>query len=390
MKKLVLFLLIFLIPTQLGAHFWPPFSFASGFKIDYLSPTIYLVDLFIITYLLISLPTLKKIKLNPLLLILALLNIVFSNQPLLSFIFWSKLGMYILLFVSLKKTKNLKKTILTPLIFSSLLVVIVQLTHLIIQKSIGGPLYYLGERTFTFYTPNIAKLSLGPLGIITRPYSIFSHPNSLAGYLLIVLVLLKSYRQSKTLRYLKAIVSIAIVLTFSKAATITLLLLVLLESKKILKKTIPIAILVGLLPLLVNFTDLKYTSGDSFLTRAYMGYSTLEILKQNFFTGTGLRAFIPSLSNVLSPSIQNSSTLQPVHSLVLLILSELGIIGIAIIILLIKPFMSNSKLLLKILLIVALTGAVDHYWWTLPQNQLILILALALSIKNTKERNLKA
>ena len=36
------------LPTQLGKHFWPSFSFVEGIRIDYLSPTLYLTDLLIL------------------------------------------------------------------------------------------------------------------------------------------------------------------------------------------------------------------------------------------------------------------------------------------------------------------------------------------------------
>jgi hypothetical protein len=376
MKKLIFWLLIFLLPTQLGIHFWPEFSFVAGFKIDYLSPTIYLTDLLLVAYLILSW---KKPTINPLLMILIFINTIFSAEPLLSLFFWSKLVLYILFFLSLSKTPKLKKLIYAPLLASTILIIFIQFTQLFHQASIGGLFYYFGERAFSFYTPNIAKINLPHLGAIIRPYSIFSHPNSLAGYLLIVLVI------QKWPKAIKAFISTAIILTFSKIAIFTLFLLEI-KNTKILRKITLVALLAGFLPLLVNFTNLNYTPDHSFLTRAYMGFPTTEIIKQNFFTGTGLRAFIPSLAQHLAPSHLNLSSLQPVHSLPLLILSELGIFGLVLLATIVKKF--KNPLLIQILLILALTGAVDHYWWTLPQNQLILILALASLSSRAKSRDL--
>lgn len=391
MRKIVLWILILLIPTQLGLHFWPEFSFVSGLKIDYLSPTIYLIDIFLVFFLALSW---KKLSLNPLLLILVSLNIFFSTIPLLSLFFWAKLLIYILLFTSLLKTKNLKEIILPPLLLSIIVVIIIQLIQLFLQSSIGGPLYFLGERSFSFHTPNIAKLNTQFLGVLIRPYSTFSHPNSLAGYLLLSLVILKSYSQKKYIKYLKYIkllVSLAVILTFSKIAIFTLLLLEI-KHIKTLKKIIWTALLVSFLPLLVVFTNLNYVPANSFLTRAFMGYSTTKIIKQNIITGTGLRAFIPSLSTHIAPSHLKISSLQPVHSLPLLALAELGLVGIILLIIILKKtrkttIKTNTKnlLLIQTLLVLVLTGAVDHYWWTLPQNQLILILVLALSLKHKHE-----
>ncbi len=377
MKRLVLWLLVFLIPTQLGYHFWPEFSFVSGYKIDYLSPTIYLTDIFLILFLLTSAKKSNLKQLSPLL-ILALINIIFATQPLLSLFFWSKLCIYFLVFLSLLKIKNLKKIIYTPLLASTILVIVIQITQLFLQKSIGGPLYLLGERAFNFYTPNIAKINLGNLGVLIRPYSIFSHPNSLAGYLLIILVI------QKWPRHIKIFISSAIILTFSKIAILALLLLQI-KNIKILRNIILSSFLVGLLPLLVVFTNLNYVPGESFLTRAYMGFSNIEVIKQNFFTGTGLRGYIPSLAQHLSPSHINQSTLQPIHSLPLLIFSELGILGLVLLVSTIKKIKTINLVLVQVILVIALTGAVDHYWWTLPQNQLILTLALATYIKSKND-----
>ena len=53
MKNLVerlekIFLIGFLvtIPTQLGLHFWPEWSKVAGIRVDYLSPVLYLTDIF--------------------------------------------------------------------------------------------------------------------------------------------------------------------------------------------------------------------------------------------------------------------------------------------------------------------------------------------------------
>ena len=44
-NKVLLLAFVFLLPTQLGKHFFLPFSFVSGVRIDYLAPTIYLIDI---------------------------------------------------------------------------------------------------------------------------------------------------------------------------------------------------------------------------------------------------------------------------------------------------------------------------------------------------------
>src|SRR4030042_4014068 len=44
-------LLVFLLPIQLGRHFWPTWSYTFGLKIDYFSPTAYLTDFLVLAVL---------------------------------------------------------------------------------------------------------------------------------------------------------------------------------------------------------------------------------------------------------------------------------------------------------------------------------------------------
>lgn len=47
-EKILIFLTILFLPTQLGKHFWPSFSYIYSLPVDYLSPTLYFWDLLIL------------------------------------------------------------------------------------------------------------------------------------------------------------------------------------------------------------------------------------------------------------------------------------------------------------------------------------------------------
>ena len=74
--------------------------------------------------------------------------------------------------------------------------------------------------------------------------------------------------------------------------------------------------------------------------------------------------------------------------------AELGLLGVVIIT---KIFWAPLSRLIKdkkarpylldLFGIILLTGSLDHYWWTLPQNQLIIVLALALIINLQKQKS---
>src|SRR5215469_9265549 len=50
-ESLLLSLFFLLLPTQLGKHSWPDFSYVSGIRIDYLSPIIYVTDVILVLLL---------------------------------------------------------------------------------------------------------------------------------------------------------------------------------------------------------------------------------------------------------------------------------------------------------------------------------------------------
>ena len=61
------------------------------------------------------------------------------------------------------------------------------LAQVINGGSLGGIWYWIGERRFSFSSIGIAQMSLWGEGML-RAYGSFSHPNSLAGFLLIIWV----------------------------------------------------------------------------------------------------------------------------------------------------------------------------------------------------------
>ena len=54
------YLLVLFLPTQFGKHFFPEFSFVFGLRIDYLSPTVYLTDIFIFLIFVFSIKSISK------------------------------------------------------------------------------------------------------------------------------------------------------------------------------------------------------------------------------------------------------------------------------------------------------------------------------------------
>lgn len=395
MHRLSLFLLLLSFPLQLGFHFWPSSSFLLGLPIDYLSPTIYLTEIFLLFYLLTSLPLLQKIFKNKnvryltfIFLLFFLFNTIFSLSPFTSLWAWFKLFSYYLLFLSLTQEKKLLHHLRSPLLLSTSIIILLQFLQLFHQSSLQGIFYFLGERYFNLTTPFIAKINLFSTQFI-RPYSTFSHPNSLAGYLLLVFVLSQAYFPYL---YFLLPLFLAIIFTFSKMAIFALFISLL--PSLLFPVIISLSLIFSLYPFFISLLPSAFFSSSFFISlpstisqRLTLSRPILSIFQQNFFTGTGLRSSLFSLPQALSPSSLLPANLQPVHSLTTLSFLELGSPFIFIPFLLKRKFhffskirlsSLSKKLLLSTLLVVFLTGSVDHYWWTLPQNQLILTLIFAI------------
>ena len=78
--------------------------------------------------------------------------------------------------------------------------------------------------------------------------------------------------------------------------------------------------------------------------------------------------------------------LQPVHNIFLLVLAEGGLVGLLLFVTLFYKAFSSSLYLKRnyltiALIVIVVTGSVDHYWLTLQQNQLLFSIILGLSFR---------
>ena len=370
--RLLLFLIILFSPTQLGKHFWGPFSQVGGFRLDYLSPTLYFTDALILLYTLINLPEIIKFlkrhfrPLLPLILFI-FLNLLFSISPFASLFIWLRWLLYSFLILCLHLNHVKLKTIIYPLTISVTFIVLLEVIHLLTQASLGGVLYYLGERSFNQSTPQLAKMVINGR-LLLRPYATFSHPNSLAGFLLISLFILRLKSSSELA---KIISFVGIVLSFSKTAIVTTVLYLLGFFKK------NRLLLVLTLPLLIFLIKPLIDSSESLSNRFYLLSPTLNIIWQYPLFGVGLGGFFSALVNVLPENQITPSLIQPVHNIFLLFVAETGVLGLLILgYYTIKAKVLRHPRLIELISLFLLTGGFDHYWITLPQNKLILFLAL--------------
>ena len=116
-------LLIFLLPAQLGYHFFSNFSYVFGIRVDYLAPTLYLTDALVLLLFIFWFLREKKIRINYWaisILGFAAVNILFASLPQAALFKWIKVLELIFLgnYVSGAKNLDIQKNLILPLALS--------------------------------------------------------------------------------------------------------------------------------------------------------------------------------------------------------------------------------------------------------------------------------
>ena len=450
-SNLLVGLIIFFSATQLGLHFWPLSSLVYGIRIDYLSPTIYFLDILIILFLVIKRSDLVGCKPNqkptrsdlvgviPILLI----NLLYSANPL-STLSWSLHFLLYFLFLRTVLKRNAwlqakqgsaaaERTVLNgthgtlrffltlTLLFQALLAAAqVSLGH-----SLGGLFYWLGERSVAVGSPAVALATF--MGrVVLRAYGTFGHPNALAGWSVVCLLILIQISQTATPKVSKkrvirgsdplrkswlsakmfsrlqntigrpgqtlwVLITILIVfLTHSRAAALSLFAIIIpLYLIKNLKLRLFYYFIALLLYSSVFPSFLSPLRSDFSLTqRLDLQGLSLKVIVQYPLFGTGTQASISTYPNI-SPSTR---LLQPDHNSFTLFLSWFGLFGVLAIIQ-ILPCTSSAKAREKCLQTLRSLGGLlpllllDHYFLTSPQGLFILMLYFKLAVNYSHAQN---
>jgi O-antigen ligase len=457
------FLTILLLPTQLGKHFFPDWALVLGRRIDYLSPTVYLTDITILLTLVSWLFSQKKYfrisighwyllpacRLAGTLVLFVILNVVLSSSPFVSLYKWTKVLEFVLFGWYIIKTKPSFRILSSVLCLSVFYSSLIAVTQFFLQHSIGGPLWFLGERTFDITTPGIARILIQPSVFshksleMLRSYATFPHPNVLGGFLAVTLPLLiykstndkpalpagRSTNKIKSIFFLATLIFgfIALILTFSRSAWIAgfagfIGVLLIIKRKKILDYCLPnskagiigLLVLIGLFTLLYPYFQPLTSENESIFVRNELNSAAISmwwnsssswgqdnsfLLHTSYFihrlVGVGLGNFLVELPKYYPH--REIFFLQPVHNIYLLLLSEIGIIGLGIVLYLlfkIFKYIARKRLFVICLpaigsrrrqvqagylsfVILLLLGAVDHYPLTLQQGQLLLTILIS-------------
>lgn len=421
MESIFVFIFSFLLSTQLGKHFFFPFSYLSGIRIDYLAPTLYLTDLLslaFIFYFLFRCVISAKVKVQTLifqfkkgnfrmdpllqgddiqkyiflflLILMIYINYFFALSKPLWFYSAFKIAQWVSIFyffMKRAKNKSVFSAVLLGLLFGGVVQLILSLLQLADRHSVGGIWYYLGERSFSIFTSGIAKAYFMGHEFL-RPYGTFSHPNSLAGfYVLIYTFVLTQKRIINPILKVIALTlfSFLILVSFSRTAIAVYVFINLLF---VFKNSLSCRVcsLAKILVACVLVFFVMNISGDtkSMQKRDDFAQKSLAIIATKPLSGVGAGSYLIAQHNY--PQKFSTFFEQPVHNIFLLTGAQFGIpLSILLVTLIIRIIRVKIKQVSFFipLLVVILTGSMDHYWLTLQQN--VLVSAVVFGILNRYE-----
>ncbi len=393
--------LIFLTPSNLFVKFFESSAYVNGLFIDYLIPKFYASDLVIWAIIVVAglvssrwlLLTAARplVKIIGFLLLLLGLRQCFSPYPVASVWFFARLLEMGALVWALQ---TLKSHLLRPPLFWSILVAIlfqtaVGLGQFLAQDSLFG-FWFFGESNLQA-TAGILKISLTGVEKIV-PYGTAPHPNVLAGSLVFLWWLSGHFATTKfqtSARWLALLpLAVCVFLTHSVSAWLMAVIVGALTIAPVAfkKYVLPLqlwsylaAFFVMLWFLAVPLANLQ--NNWSWLRRATLQAAAVKQFQTQPGWGSGLNTSAALNEQTLSLG-EVTRFAQPVHNVILLWLSETGLLGSILVVLCLRVTKLHQRTWLIIFLPVML---LDHYLLSL-QTGLLLLVLLALTDTNEQWR----
>lgn len=335
------------------------------------------------------------------------INIFLAESSVLAFYWWLRIFMSMIVF-KLINDLNLKEKITAVWFF------IVSMSI----SSLLGIYQFLAQKAFASKWLGLAFHEASELGTsvvetatglrFLRAYGTFSHPNVLAGFLLLAFLLLLWLQQKKAISKTKFFIFSTLFIgglffTFSRAAWFGFLIINIgyiiyyiytqkssgqnligqVEKNKIffinwfillILATIYWPLVATRLGLAQEKSRLEMVSIDERIS----GYQeALQIIRRNFW-GVGLGNYTQSLQD-LKPN-QDIYYYQPVHNVFILLLAELGLIFISfLLIAFVYLFLNilnnkNKFLIIFYLILFSFLFCLDHFWWTSASGIIMMVL----------------
>ncbi len=375
-------------------------------------------------------------------------------------------------FISKCSTWNTSVVVIRTIILTACIQSLIAIYQFLAQKSTG--LAFLGETHLGVEWPGIAKIIIYGESVV-RPYGLFPHPNVLAAFIGFVILMMLSYsflvtrqlfhvEQSRTYyRLVLATLGFVFLIAFSKAAMASLILAVfyicwqLFHVEQLVRGSdystrsnvprgtfsyskhlnvkcstwnmrslllgmfhveqllrILIAVLIFLITVIVvRSLDWQYFLYQPAYERWQYVHGFYGMIKDSFWLGLGIGQSVYIMQHFIE-GILFDWQFQPIHNLIMLIWTEVGLIGLILFGYLcstwnkitqiprmfhveqgsqkfcgdldnvprgtIYPGIIESIFSRGILLYVILTSLFDHYYWDIQQGELLFWVACSLAI----------
>lgn len=237
----------------------------------------------------------------------------------------------------------------------------IALAQTLTGSSIG--LYALGESHINEAQAGVAKGEWGAHRWL-RGYGTLPHPNVLAGLLGLTMLMAPAQKKARHLVPL-----LGMIITGSKTALAAALAL----------KYRRIAIgLMFAVYIMARLTWPVWIQTETVQERMVFNDAAIQLIQAHPLLGTGWSTFPQSIQEGSERSLRPWQY-QPAHNLALLMAAEWGIplTGTALFLLLKQWKKSKNNLAKTMILLIAFTGIMDHYWLTLVPGLMMLALTVA-------------
>ncbi|MBI4127609.1 MAG: O-antigen ligase family protein [Parcubacteria group bacterium] len=359
--------------------------------------------------------------------VLSLISVIWASDRIAALWATYRLFLGVLLYVGVATLRPRFSFLVMWLVISAYLQAFIGLFQFLNQSSLG--LRLLGESPLAAGEPGVA-IAKGVGEYFLRAYGILPHPNVLAGFLLVALLLATVYLGPKVfatfrdkrfaigLPFIVMVIFTGLFFTFSRSAWLTGFLIFLLfflwlwfRKRELVKQYQLIFVLLAMSALLfaVIFRDVVAVRVDpsgyhvtdrSLVDRVMLTERALALVRESNYRGVGAGNFTNATFARIDSSLPPWEY-QPAHNVPLLILAELGVTGFVIwivcmlglVVVMVKRLLSRlSPPSLEFaavsfaLLVLLFLSLFDHYLWTLKAGQGLFFLILALWIVNLDRR----
>lgn len=396
---LLLGLVIFLAPTNFFLNISETFAYVTGLRSDYLIIKLFLSEIImgaVIGYYLLRFTSVKKslsqlrahLPLICLIVIVTVLQLL-SSLPIIGLATLTSWLVIIACMLIAQRTHFLTSSIFNiSLCLTLLFQSTVGILQFFRQSSLFG-YYFLGETTLSSFAGVSKQIFFGVEVIL--PYGTTAHPNILAGYITVYLVMIlfsHDFTRSVVKKGMLVLSTICLLLTSSLSAWFSLGIALIYKHLQPLFHKISHIQLFGLtvlmltvFPLIIHLAATQ-TQEPSIQRRAYLQLAAVQSLVHQPL-GTGLGQFVLYLEEY-TQNPEAVRFLQPVHHVPLLAITELGWVGsgaLALWILwLFKRKKYNTVRLLYLGLLLALLSPImslDHYLWSMVPGRILLVLTIS-------------